>query len=376
LLEIDPADRTLGAASRKSSGRIVLIVAGMVTVLALAGIALFWGKLNGEDRFSDLYASLHTEPLPVGLQNRREILPLLERLQKERCDDKAATSLSEALIAAGEKRDAARILAGFAEQCPRFNGLMYKAADYYCGLSDYAEARKISDRLVTQWPEIPQFHYLAGQIDMGQGLAAEALGQFQDSIELTPDRHSLTQQIFLDTAKAFAQLGQYCKSASAMQQWVSLDPPQRDNFSSQKLVSDYLTQGHCTDYAQGSDSFPRTDKNVVMVSVSVGAVAGRFIVDSGATMVTLTGDFARKAGVAGDHEVLLKTANGSRKARTGTIAQLSVGRLKAADVTAAVLSEEGETLGGPGIDGLLGMSFLSRFRMEVTSAAITLGPHL
>ncbi len=104
MIEIDPTDRTVGAAPRRSSGRIVLIVrGGSVTILALVGIALFWGKLNGQDRFADLYASLHMEPLPVSLQNRREILPLLERLQKERCDDKAATSLSEALIGASEK---------------------------------------------------------------------------------------------------------------------------------------------------------------------------------------------------------------------------------------------------------------------------------
>ncbi len=69
---------------------------------------------------------------------------------------------------------------------------------------------------------------------MGLGLTAEALIQFQDTIELTPDRHSLLQGVFLETAKAFAQLGQFCKSASVMQQWVSLDPPQRDNFSKPK----------------------------------------------------------------------------------------------------------------------------------------------
>ncbi len=91
-------------------------------------------------------------------------------------------------------------------------------------------------------------------------------------------------------------------------------------------------------------------------------------------MVTLTGSFARKAGVAGNGEILLKTANGTRKAATGNIPQLSVGRLKAADVAAAILPEDGQSLGN-GIDGLLGMSFLSRYKMEVTSAAVTLSPH-
>jgi len=379
LIQIDPDERAALSARRKSSNRIGQIAAGGVIALAIVGIVLtggpaaLWGKLNGQDRFADVYAALQTPPLPAGLQNRPEILPLLARLQTEQCDDKAAANLGDALVKLNEKRAAARVLAGFTRECTRFNWLMYKAADDYYGLSDFTEARKITDILVSRWPEIAQFHFLAGEIDQGQERYADAAAEFQSTIELTPDRHSLTQAVFLETAKAYAQLGQFCKSASSIQQWVSLDPVKRDNFASQKLVIDYLGQGRCTDYAEGTDNFPRTDKNVTIVQASIGGAKGRFIIDTGAAMVTLTGGFARKAGVAGERDALLKTANGTRPARIGTAATIKVGRLHASDVATAILPDDGETL-GPDMDGLLGMSFLSRYRVEISASAITLSP--
>lgn len=375
---VDPNDRAPVSAEHRSSKRFGPIGIGAFLVLGLAAAILggpgLWATLNGQDRFTGLYAALHMDPLPANLQNRREILPLLEKLQKEQCDDKSASSLGDALATLNEKRTAARFLAGFAGQCPRFNLLLYKSADLYYGLSDYAEARKISDQLVEQWPEIAQFHFLAGQIELGLDLPAEAAAEFQNTIELTPDRHSITQLVFLDMAKTFARFGQACKSAAAIQQWVSLDPGQRDNFASQKLVTDYLAQGRCTNYAQGSDSFARTDKNVTVVQVTIGTATGRFIVDTGATLVTLSQDFARAAGLSGDRRVLLKTANGTRVAAMGSAALIRVGRLTASDVPAVILPETGDGL-GPRIDGLLGMSFLSRFKVEISPAAISFSPH-
>lgn len=216
-----------------------------MAVLAIGAIAAFWGKLNGEDRFTDVYAALQTAPLPARVQNQPEILPLLQRLQVEQCDDKAAASLGDALIAENEKRAAARILAGFSNECPRFNWLMYKAADYYYGLSDFAEARKITDRLVSQWPEIAQFHFLAAQTDEALGLHADAIAEFRASIERTSDHRTLTQPVFTGLAKAYAQLGQFCAASDTIRQWVSLDPAQRNNVASQKLITDYLNQGQC-----------------------------------------------------------------------------------------------------------------------------------
>ena len=218
-----------------------IVIAAGVLLLTLGGVALF----RGGDRFADLYAALQTEPLPASLQNSPGILPLLERLQKNQCDDRVANDLAAALIAASDKRAAAGILAGVSGRCPGSDGMMYKAADYYLSLADYADARKVSDRLIASSPSDPRFRSQAGQIDMGLGLTAEAVTQFEAAIEKAGDRRALDRSVFFDLATAQAKLGQFCKAAAVLQQWVALDPPQRDDYTSQKPIADYLVQGNC-----------------------------------------------------------------------------------------------------------------------------------
>jgi clan AA aspartic protease (TIGR02281 family) len=62
----------------------------------------------------------------------------------------------------------------------------------------------------------------------------------------------------------------------------------------------------------------------------------------------------------------LATANGVREAQLVVLPSVSVGALKAERVTAVVVDDL------PGIDGLLGMSFLSRFEMRQAGGVIEL----
>lgn len=223
------------------------IITGLVTALAVAGLALFWGRITGRDRFADLYASLHTAPLPAELQERPEIAPLLERLRQDHCDGKAAADLAAALVTQDDSREAASLLAGFTETCPGFDGLTFKAADLYYSLADYPAAREVSDRLIAQWPDSAPFHYQAGQIDLALGHADEAAAEIRKAVDLSADRRALDRAVFFDLAKALAQLGKFCEAAAAIQQFVSLDPKQRDDFASQKPIAEYLLQGNCVE---------------------------------------------------------------------------------------------------------------------------------
>jgi aspartyl protease family protein len=106
---------------------------------------------------------------------------------------------------------------------------------------------------------------------------------------------------------------------------------------------------------------------VVPVRVN-GRADGRFIVDTGASVVTMSEDFARRAGI-GDGE------------RTTAEAMLADGRKVTASAVLLSSVQTGEARGeriaavilpgppAPGLDGLLGMSFLGRFVMHLDGAA-------
>jgi aspartyl protease family protein len=93
-----------------------------------------------------------------------------------------------------------------------------------------------------------------------------------------------------------------------------------------------------------------------------GAIDGRrleFIVDTGASVVTLTESDAARLGfhpAARDYVAQLKTANGTVRAAPMRLGMVEIGGLMLRNVQAVVLPDEALS------ENLLGLSFLSRLR--------------
>ena len=67
----------------------------------------------------------------------------------------------------------------------------------------------------------------------------------------------------------------------------------------------------------------------------------------------------------------MKTPGGKVLAEIGYANSVSVGKAGASGVVTAVLRDDSDPF-GKGVDGLLGMSFLSRFNIKLSSTAIEL----
>lgn len=380
MIEIDPTDRVMPNGSARQPSSVPLLVLGAALVAAAVTLVFSgivrnpFGEAEPPDRYADVYRALNMPPLSRAAEGRGDVSRALQTLQRERCDPTAILSLGNTLKTAGYNREASQALYGFAMECNHQNGLLYQAADILYGLSDFQGASKISDMLLAEWPENGQFHYLAGQIAAGQDHYGTAVIEFETVIELAPNRPALVEDVFLNLAKAFAHLSAPCKSAAAVQQWVALDPSTRDTPPAKKIITDYLGQGNCsTDYAGGTDSFPVGPRNATLARVTINNVTGQFVIDTGANLVTLSADFARRTGIKSDIDGFIQTANGGRHARLGTASLVRAGHVSATDVPVVLLPEDAAGL-GPHLDGLLGMSFLSRFNVEISSSMITLSP--
>ena len=95
----------------------------------------------------------------------------------------------------------------------------------------------------------------------------------------------------------------------------------------------------------------------VFVTAEVNGAPIRFIVDTGASSVSLTHADALRAGVGGalNYSITMATANGIAKAAPVTLREIRIGQFAVGEVAAAVLPEE------HGIS-LLGQTFLKRLR--------------
>ena len=107
----------------------------------------------------------------------------------------------------------------------------------------------------------------------------------------------------------------------------------------------------------------------MMVKVRVNdRQTGDFVVDTGATLVTLSRRFADRLQIAttGAPSLLAQTANGVTSGALVALDKLELQGIHAARVPAAVV----ENLGT--VDGLLGMSFLSRFDLHRSQAVLAI----
>ena len=92
-----------------------------------------------------------------------------------------------------------------------------------------------------------------------------------------------------------------------------------------------------------------------------GSVNGRpvnFLVDTGASLVTVSEQFARSAGLADGDPTVFKTANGDLSGRIVSGVPISVGPVDVSAVKIGV-GLVGHVVG----DALLGQSFLSKFEV-------------
>lgn len=92
--------------------------------------------------------------------------------------------------------------------------------------------------------------------------------------------------------------------------------------------------------------------------------AGKFVVDTGASYTMISQATAKELEIDLEKKlptIPFQTANGVIQAPLVTLSSIDVGGLQVKDLTAAVH----DVFPDPGISGLLGLNFLSNFRMDI-----------
>lgn len=130
-----------------------------------------------------------------------------------------------------------------------------------------------------------------------------------------------------------------------------------------------LIPAEATQNNNGSVSFKRSLNNHFMIDALVNGVKINFLLDTGASFVTLTGEDARSLGVDTSklyYGMITSTANGNSSAAYFNIKEFKVGEITINNLNA--------TISKSGLDqSLLGMSFLNRLSSyEVSKDTLTL----
>jgi clan AA aspartic protease (TIGR02281 family) len=328
---------------------------------------------NPEEVFSTVYERLGA--LPLAAARDPYVWVRLEELKREPCDQKSIGDLALALDKLGYRREAAEGLYRFVRDCGAPLNALNRSVNIYLKLTDYPKAVEVADEYVRRAPSDRDAHYLRAVALEGAGDFQRALVDYSDTVELFgSDKKAISSRVFLHMAAAYAALKRFCEATAPINMWVALDPASRDNSQTQKIIADYEAQGDCASSTEPrKENFPVIgQKNVVTVKAEINGVRGLFILDTGASYVALKSGFANRAKIPQtETEITLMTANGAAKAKLSKADKVQLGRLEATNVPVAVQNVDDKSY-GPGVDGLLGMSFLSRFEIRMAAGSIEL----
>jgi clan AA aspartic protease (TIGR02281 family) len=327
---------------------------------------------NPDEVFESVYARIGALPVPAARDP--SVWLRLEELKREPCDQKSIRDLAQTLDKLGYRRQAADGLYKFVMSCGAPLMALNQSVGIFLRLTDYPKAVEVADEYVRRAPSDQNAHYLRGMALEGAGDYRRALSDYSDTIEFYPgDKKTISSSVFVHMAATYAALKQFCEAAAPINRWVSFDPATRDTSKTQRMIADYEQQGNCvTSTESRKETFPlRGQKNVVTVKAEINGVRGLFILDTGASYVSVKSAFAAKAKIPDTNtgEITMMTANGQTKAKLSRADKVALGKLEAVNVPVAIQNVDDKSY-GPGVDGLLGMSFLSRFEIQMAAGSI------
>ncbi|MDD2925136.1 TIGR02281 family clan AA aspartic protease [Rhodoferax sp.] len=122
------------------------------------------------------------------------------------------------------------------------------------------------------------------------------------------------------------------------------------------LMTHYLKPRPAKVMANGDLVLKRSQDGHFYTLGKVNGVEAKFMVDTGASLVTVSEDFANRAWIRGGVTTVFKTANGDAPGRIVDGAAVSIGPISVANVRVGV-GLRGHEAG----EALLGQSFLSKF---------------
>ena len=337
-----------------------------IVLLAVGGGAFYWYHTSSAapdappaaapptskaSEFERVYSQLGIQPLPSNVERREQVQRRLDQLSREACYTDAIVGLGRALLNEGYPREAAISSRSFVKRCGSASEVLPDAYLALERINDFSGALEVANELVEALPANGTFRYWRALAYGRTGQFSLAIVDYMNTVQLFGDQKIIFGDVFYNWSRTYAALDRYCDAISPIEMYISLDPANRRTPQTTTIISDYAEKGHCDKrYATGTARAPLAGGlGVRTLSVVVNNVAGTMILDTGATFVSITSQFAFKAKVAAEpgKQVIMKTVGGKALAGIGYANSVSVGKAEASGVVTAGVSRRQQPIWEP-----------------------------
>ena len=393
----EPEDRIVPA--RRDPGflaflsRLFSFVSGAIISLALVffglhvtGIGKF-GLISPPDwfeRFSAVDGYDHTVPAdePVAHLLARlcrpgpDFVDQCRLLRQELCNQPATQQVMQEL---GSRKNFPAVVtlgSAFLDRCDEEEaiGLLTAKAQYH--LTDFTSALATIDRFPEQATGYADYASWRGFTNEKLQRFDEAAADYQRALYLFNDLSNVGAMQFYYVTRALRAAGRPCEAIAPLKLFVSFDPASRKTTLVDREIAELRSLGSCPeDAAPGRKVISLQRRSgLLLLHAKVNGVRGQFIIDTGASTVHLTREFAKAASVTVSDKRLINVVGvtGTRTDYLSDLRHVAVDGFVARNVPATVASVEGPFQ--EGIVGLLGQTYLSRFGYSIDGEKLTLRP--
>ena len=347
----------------------------IVATIGVAGYGAYY-FYNTADMFNSnkaLYAKLGIE-LPRSFEAVGQASRYLGQLSREPCDNVAMTALAQLMETAGYPRESAKSLETYNQGCTVDENMLQSAYAAYTRIGDHKSAVRVADELTKLDTASYNYRFMRGTAHERSKDYKAALADYISTLELFPDLSNVSGSQFYQVSLMYDKLGKPCAAIGPLETFISYNVKERHSQQIAKLISDYSKRGNCAaTYANGSARVILPPTNVV--DVTINGTRARMIIDTGASTVSITQEMAARVRITPDDTDLVdvKTVGGRMKQAAGYAQTIQVADATAASVPILIAINSKDAFGA-GIDGLLGMTFLSRFNATISPGLFELKP--
>lgn len=349
---------------------------------SLFAVALLFFLFPAHAGHADDRADLRRAAQELGISLPDDVLRLpsvarqLGALSRERCDRQAVSKLSKALEDESYRREAAEGLVRFSDNCGGYEDGVRRAINLLLDVSDYSRSVELADKLIEMEPNDDNGYFLRALAYQNGNQCEKAIADYSSAIELFGNKDRISSVSYEKMSKCYEELGQYCDAMRPIESWVALNPAEHDNDQTRSILGRLSGKGKCAaeTKAKKEEVIRRKGADIILVDASINGVKGKFMIDTGASFVTIKKQFAEKAGIkVTGQRIKLNTANGPVDGLLTKANSVKLRSLEAERVPLVIQADEYDDFGN-GTDGLIGMSFLSRFEIAMDAKNLRIRP--
>lgn len=357
--EDEPHTVDLRAGARNATRLLILLV---VALAAVAFVVIKYGGGGGGDKVAIDAGPSGDAGFDYG-KHKTKIKILRLELANAPCDRSRARELVRTLNRAGDHRGTIAYANDYLDRCAYYSRLLWNVSAAHQELGEYQQSSEVITALIEERPRDSDFWWWRGEDYARLDEIDLADADYRQSMATKPNKFAARRYLPLMGERT------PCEVAAAIQTMIEQRPTHVAQWMRDTL-SDRYVSGNC-DRTKGTGQveIPVPDSApVIEAQAEINGVTGRFLIQKKSAFTVLGKEFADRAKASQTTIDVPVFAGGEfLDGKRAILDSVSVGRAKAPKVVAVVVERV------PGdVDGIIGASFLWRFRVKEEAGTLTI----